>query len=1079
MKPLLTALRLPGPRLAQGPAVQTLVRACAVLAFATLAGPWLASGFTTTVRWGMFGCLLAMALPLLPAALSRDERVQGWAMVASMAGTVLGLAGMSYFSRVGVHSVTLQSISVTVLAAGVLLHPVYAWALAALAIAAIAALAVVVPGLPDAVPFPLQASVANRVIAHTLGLALAVGIAHMLHAVLRQNERRMAGLLRIAARVYWELDAQQRLTCLSASEATPIPNARSWHGLHWSDLPGVQIAPQVAARLRERLQARQPFSDLHVRMDLGPHGLRDVSWSGEPRFDALGRFRGFWGVARDVTEQVEAQRQVAASEVRYRELFHNCPLPLVLHRAGTVLDANPAAVALFGHADPAAMQGRNIYHQYVDEDGSVQRGMARALQLLASEPGTMLPQTHFRIHGAGGQVRCVRATGTRMNVADGPAVLSFFVDDTEQQAAEARLAQQQRLLEHLIDACPDSISLSEIDTGRYVMINQAFTRMTGYTAAQAIGRSGMELGLWVNVEDRMRVVAQVRREGRIEHFRTQSRRSNGEQFMLALSGAAFTEDGHEYLVGVGRDTTESDRTRLEHEAILHRASIGIAYTRDQRFFHANAQWEQMFGWGPGELLDQAGRVIWPDDETYAAAGQVFSPALSQGRSVEQEGPMRRRDGSTFWCRLRGQVLDAGNTKAGTIWIAEDVTERRRVEQALAAARDAAEAASRAKSAFLANMSHEIRTPLNGLMGLARLAQHDEVPVPRKQEYLRQIVDSAQCLSDVLSDILDLSKVEAGKLSIENVTGHRRRRAALAARRPGAGAPDRHQLRDQRAQVHACRLRARARPLGPGRRGVPGGGGQRHGHRRGHAGAPVPPVHAGRRIDHAALRRHRPGLVHLPPAGAADGRRGGREQPARPRQPLLGGTAAAAGRGRARGARGAAAGRAAAGRRAPAGGRGQPGQHDDRRGDAGAMGRPGGTGRRRPRRGGSRGTGGAPGPPVRRRADGRADARDGRPRGHRAAAAALVGRRAAGAGAHRRGAGGRARRRAGGGDERVPDEADRAGPAAGGAAAVVRCRAGLTSLPAAQDQALSPLPSPCAGPPAAAAPWAAPRRSGSA
>jgi PAS domain S-box-containing protein len=769
MNPLPTALRPPGPRLAQGPAVQVLVRACAVLAFATLAGPWLASGFTTTVRWGMFGCLLAMALPLLPAALSRDERVQGWAMVASMAGTVLGLAGMSYFSRVGVHSVTLQSISVTVLAAGVLLHPVYAWALAALAIAAIAALAVVVPGLPDAVPFPLQASVANRVIAHTLGLALAVGIAHMLHAVLRQNERRMAGLLRIAARVYWELDAQQRLTCLSASEAAPVSGARSWHGLHWSELPGVQIAPQVAARLRERLQARQPFSDLHVRMDLGPHGLRDVSWSGEPRFDALGRFRGYWGVARDVTEQVEAQRQVAASEVRYRELFHNCPLPLVLHRAGTVLDANPAAVALFGHADPAAMQGRNIYHQYVDEDGSVQRGMARALQLLASEPGTMLPQTRFRIHGAGGRVRCVRATGTRMNVPDGPAVLSFFVDDTEQQAAEARLAQQQRLLEHLIDACPDSISLSEINTGRYVMINQAFTRMTGYTAEQAIGRSGMELGLWIHQEDRTRVIEEVRRQGRIEHFRTQSRRSNGESFMLALSGAAFTEDGHEYLVGVGRDTTESDRTRLEHEAILRRASIGIAYTRDQRFFHANAQWEQMFGWGPGELLDQAGRVIWPDDETYAAAGRVFAPALSQGRSVEHEGLMRRRDGSTFWCHLRGQVLDAGNTKAGTIWTAADVTERRRVEQALAAARDAAEAASRAKSAFLANMSHEIRTPLNGLMGLARLAQHDEVPVPRKQEYLRQIVDSAQCLSDVLSDILDLSKVEAGKLSIENVT----------------------------------------------------------------------------------------------------------------------------------------------------------------------------------------------------------------------------------------------------------------------------------------------------------------------
>jgi len=129
--------------------------------------------------------------------------------------------------------------------------------------------------------------------------------------------------------------------------------------------------------------------------------------------------------------------------------------------------------------------------------------------------------------------------------------------------------------------------------------------------------------------------------------------------------------------------------------------------------------------------------------------------------------MARRDGSTFVCRLLARAIDPDHPGRGaTIWLAEDVTERRQVEQALARARDDAEAASRAKSAFLANTSHEIRTPLNGLVGLARLARQPGLDAARRERYLQQIDDSAQALSGVISDILDLSKIEAGKLRLE-------------------------------------------------------------------------------------------------------------------------------------------------------------------------------------------------------------------------------------------------------------------------------------------------------------------------
>jgi signal transduction histidine kinase len=99
-------------------------------------------------------------------------------------------------------------------------------------------------------------------------------------------------------------------------------------------------------------------------------------------------------------------------------------------------------------------------------------------------------------------------------------------------------------------------------------------------------------------------------------------------------------------------------------------------------------------------------------------------------------------------------------------MAEDITERRQMDQDLARARDQAEAANRAKSTFLANTSHELRTPLNALLGLARLARDPGVDELRRRQYIEKISDSAETLSAIISDILDLSKIEAGKMHLD-------------------------------------------------------------------------------------------------------------------------------------------------------------------------------------------------------------------------------------------------------------------------------------------------------------------------
>jgi diguanylate cyclase (GGDEF)-like protein/PAS domain S-box-containing protein len=118
-------------------------------------------------------------------------------------------------------------------------------------------------------------------------------------------------------------------------------------------------------------------------------------------------------------------------------------------------------------------------------------------------------------------------------------------------------------------------------------------------------------------------------------------------------------------------------TQLEYEALLANASIGIAFTRDRRFFLCNPKFAEMFGYRPEELIGQPGEMIYPSSESYQALAQVAVPVLSSGRQLDLEWEMRRRDGKPFLCRMIAKAIDPGNTQQGTVWIVEDITDRRR------------------------------------------------------------------------------------------------------------------------------------------------------------------------------------------------------------------------------------------------------------------------------------------------------------------------------------------------------------------------------------------------------------------
>ena len=180
--------------------------------------------------------------------------------------------------------------------------------------------------------------------------------------------------------------------------------------------------------------------------------------------------------------------------------------------------------------------------------------------------------------------------------------------------------------------------------------------------------------------------------------------------------------------------------------------------------------ELMFGYRADEAIGQSVDMLLPDAARGAHRGHVDAfrqgavdaKVMRERSASELKG--RRRSGETFPIEVSIAKLATADGLILTA-IVRDLTEQRATESALAAAARAAEAANTAKSVFLATMSHEIRTPLNGVLGMTQAMAAGELP-PLQRERLEIIRQSGEALLAILNDILDLSKIEAGKLELE-------------------------------------------------------------------------------------------------------------------------------------------------------------------------------------------------------------------------------------------------------------------------------------------------------------------------
>jgi PAS domain S-box-containing protein len=355
------------------------------------------------------------------------------------------------------------------------------------------------------------------------------------------------------------------------------------------------------------------------------------------------------------------------------------------------------------------------------------------------------------------------------------------------------------------DTSPDAMVISRMLDGTMLYVNESFLRILGWTRDEVIGRTGLDIQLWADASVRSSVQQHMRAQGTVENLEADMVCKDGTQRCALLSARTLDLNGEPCILYVARDITERkeseqelqryrqglealvvERTsaleqsnrnlELQHDfiqTVTDAAPVLISYwDADLHCRFANLAFRSVFAAPVDDFLGvHASGLLSPG--FYKGSAPFLASAL-QGSSQRFPANVGQSGDATRFLLVKCVPHQVAERVVGVYMLADDITELKLAERQLRGLNyelsvqvEAAQVASRAKSEFLAAMSHEIRTPMNGVLGMVDVMQQTALTV-QQQRMLDTIRRSSETLLHILNDILDYSKIEAGKFDVERV-----------------------------------------------------------------------------------------------------------------------------------------------------------------------------------------------------------------------------------------------------------------------------------------------------------------------
>jgi PAS domain S-box-containing protein len=358
------------------------------------------------------------------------------------------------------------------------------------------------------------------------------------------------------------------------------------------------------------------------------------------------------------------------------------------------------------------------------------------------------------------------------------AQLRTLIAGLEQRLADLKrtsreLEESEAKYRRIVDTASEGIWVIGLD-GIVTFVNSRMAVMLGRSPKEVIGHPATDFLFAGDVPDHLRAL-EDRRRGMPGAYERRLRREDGQAVWTSVSATPIFGEGHRFEGSIAMLTDITERRLAEEELRVSRQKLArhieqtllgvIEWDPEFRVREWNPAAEAIFGYSRDEAIGRhAAELILPEANR-AELDSVFRQLLQQEGGEFNTNENVTKDGRTIVCEwVNTPVLGDDGAVVGIMSLARDVTERKEAER-LRIAMEAAEAASLAKSTFLANMSHEIRTPMNAILGFAQLMRHDKGLSQRQRQQLDIINSSGEHLLALVNDILEMSKVEAGRTTV--------------------------------------------------------------------------------------------------------------------------------------------------------------------------------------------------------------------------------------------------------------------------------------------------------------------------